>query len=106
MYLVNTSTLLIIESILVYSTLGQCGWWCHQILEQSICNSEIYFQILYQFCLCTTVLNIHIALYHFSTDFVKMRECLSVHVGQAGVQMGNACWELYCMEHGLQVKIS
>ena len=32
-----------------------------------------------------------------------MRECLSVHVGQAGVQMGNACWELYCMEHGLQV---
>jgi hypothetical protein len=27
-----------------------------------------------------------------------MRECISVHVGQAGVQMGNACWELYCME--------
>ena len=39
----------------------------------------------------------------FLPDFVKMRECLSVHVGQAGVQMGNACWELYCMEHGLQV---
>jgi len=33
----------------------------------------------------------------------KMRECISVHVGQAGVQMGNACWELYCMEHGIQV---
>merc|ERR1712029_548278 len=32
----------------------------------------------------------------------KMRECISVHVGQAGVQMGNACWELYCMEHGIQ----
>jgi len=31
-----------------------------------------------------------------------MRECISVHVGQAGVQMGNACWELYCLEHGLQ----
>uniref|UniRef100_A0A8C5PBS7 Tubulin alpha chain n=1 Tax=Leptobrachium leishanense TaxID=445787 RepID=A0A8C5PBS7_9ANUR len=27
------------------------------------------------------------------------RECISVHVGQAGVQMGNACWELYCLEH-------
>merc|ERR1712013_144879 len=27
---------------------------------------------------------------------------ISVHVGQAGVQMGNACWELYCMEHGIQ----
>merc|ERR1712045_728303 len=33
---------------------------------------------------------------------VKMRECISVHVGQAGVQMGNACWELYCLEHGIQ----
>ncbi|PVD34917.1 hypothetical protein C0Q70_06198 [Pomacea canaliculata] len=32
----------------------------------------------------------------------KMRECISVHVGQAGVQMGNACWELYCLEHGIQ----
>ncbi|XP_069024503.1 tubulin alpha chain-like [Embiotoca jacksoni] len=31
-----------------------------------------------------------------------MRECISVHVGQAGVQIGNACWELYCLEHGLQ----
>lgn len=56
-----------------------------------------------------------------------MREVISVHVGQAGVQMGkndndnrkidkikwnkarlsiifsgNACWELYCLEHGIQ----
>ena len=30
-----------------------------------------------------------------------MRECLSIHIGQAGVQMGNACWELYCLEHGI-----
>ncbi|KAL7671091.1 hypothetical protein ACOME3_006003 [Neoechinorhynchus agilis] len=29
------------------------------------------------------------------------RECLSIHVGQAGVQMGNACWELYCIEHNI-----
>ena len=29
------------------------------------------------------------------------RECISVHVGQAGVQMGMACWELYCREHGV-----
>merc|ERR1739847_84297 len=33
---------------------------------------------------------------------LKMRECISVHVGQAGVQMGNSCWELYCLEHGIQ----
>ncbi|XP_029559588.1 tubulin alpha-4A chain-like [Salmo trutta] len=31
-----------------------------------------------------------------------MRECISVHVGQAGVQMGNTCWELYCLEHVIQ----
>uniref|UniRef100_A0A8C6ZFY4 Tubulin/FtsZ GTPase domain-containing protein n=1 Tax=Nothoprocta perdicaria TaxID=30464 RepID=A0A8C6ZFY4_NOTPE len=28
--------------------------------------------------------------------------CISVHIGQAGVQMGNSCWELYCLEHGIQ----
>ncbi|KAJ8874307.1 hypothetical protein PR048_025153 [Dryococelus australis] len=33
---------------------------------------------------------------------VLQRECISVHVGQAGVQIGNACWELYCLEHGIQ----
>ncbi|KAF1376096.1 hypothetical protein PFLUV_G00227070 [Perca fluviatilis] len=31
------------------------------------------------------------------------RECVSVHVGQAGVQIGNACWELNCLEHGIQL---
>ncbi|ETN85539.1 hypothetical protein RB195_006569 [Necator americanus] len=30
------------------------------------------------------------------------REVISIHVGQAGVQMGNACWELYCLEHAIQ----
>lgn len=34
--------------------------------------------------------------------FSSQRECISVHVGQAGVQIGNACWELYCLEHGIQ----
>ena len=33
---------------------------------------------------------------------MKMREVISIHVGQAGVQMGSACWELYCLEHGIQ----
>lgn len=31
-----------------------------------------------------------------------MREVLSIHLGQAGVQIGNACWELFCLEHGIQ----
>ncbi|CAD6210093.1 GSCOCG00010872001-RA-CDS [Cotesia congregata] len=32
---------------------------------------------------------------------LMQRECISIHIGQAGVQMGNACWELYCLEHGI-----
>ncbi|XP_008834024.1 tubulin alpha chain-like [Nannospalax galili] len=32
----------------------------------------------------------------------KYAECISIHFGQAGVQIGNACWELYCLEHGIQ----
>ncbi|CAL8091748.1 unnamed protein product [Calicophoron daubneyi] len=31
-----------------------------------------------------------------------MREVISIHIGQAGVQIGNACWELYCLEHNLK----
>jgi len=30
-----------------------------------------------------------------------MREVISVHIGQAGCQIGNSCWELYCLEHGI-----
>jgi len=30
-----------------------------------------------------------------------MRELISVHLGQAGIQVGNQCWELYCLEHGI-----
>ncbi|CAH1783612.1 unnamed protein product [Owenia fusiformis] len=30
-----------------------------------------------------------------------MRECISIHVGQAGCQIGNQCWELYCLEHNI-----
>jgi len=31
-----------------------------------------------------------------------MREVLSIHIGQAGVQIGNACWELFCLEQRIQ----
>jgi len=30
-----------------------------------------------------------------------MREIISIHIGQAGTQIGNSCWELYCLEHGI-----
>jgi len=29
------------------------------------------------------------------------RECISLHLGQAGCQIGEACWELYGLEHGI-----
>jgi len=29
------------------------------------------------------------------------RECISIHLGQAGCQIGSACWELYGLEHGI-----
>ncbi|VDL97518.1 unnamed protein product, partial [Schistocephalus solidus] len=32
----------------------------------------------------------------------SQREVISIHIGQGGVQTGNACWELYCLEHGIQ----
>ena len=31
-----------------------------------------------------------------------MREVISLHVGQAGVLVGGAVWELFCLEHGIQ----
>jgi tubulin alpha len=30
-----------------------------------------------------------------------LSECISIHLGQAGIQTGNQCWELYCLEHGI-----
>lgn len=33
--------------------------------------------------------------------FVFQREAITIHIGQAGVQIGNSVWELYCLEHGI-----
>ena len=45
--------------------------------------------------------NLWLSIFNFFS-LVLQRECISVHVGQAGCQIGNACWELYCLEHGIQ----
>eukprot|EP00435_Cladocopium_sp_Y103_P065798 s91_g27.t2 len=46
-----------------------------------------------------------------SCDSLAMREAICIHIGQdswtffsrlGGVQIGNACWELFCLEHGIQ----
>ncbi|KOB65020.1 hypothetical protein OBRU01_18660 [Operophtera brumata] len=31
-----------------------------------------------------------------------VKEVIHIHIGQAGVQIANACWELYCLEHGIR----
>ena len=31
-----------------------------------------------------------------------MREIVCIHVGQAGIQTGNATWELFALEHGIK----
>lgn len=31
-----------------------------------------------------------------------MREVINIHIGQAGLQVGAACWELFCLEHGIK----
>jgi len=28
-------------------------------------------------------------------------EFICIHIGQAGVQVGSVCWELFCLEHGI-----
>ncbi|KAG7168311.1 Tubulin alpha chain-like 2, partial [Homarus americanus] len=60
----------------------------------------IRFTIIVQFLYVTSSYSVHRTFNLQSLRHV-MRECMSIHIGQAGVQIGNACWELYCLEHGI-----
>ncbi|CAF4852595.1 unnamed protein product [Pieris macdunnoughi] len=33
---------------------------------------------------------------------MTIKEVIHIHIGQSGVQVANACWELYCLEHGIR----
>ena len=48
-------------------------------------------------------LSIYLLIYqcNFYLIYQMPRECISVHLGQAGCQIGEACWELYGLEHGI-----
>jgi len=35
-------------------------------------------------------------------SMAKVKECVCVHIGQAGCQVGFRCWELFTTEHGIQ----
>ncbi|KAL4501499.1 hypothetical protein ABPG72_021306 [Tetrahymena utriculariae] len=32
-----------------------------------------------------------------------MKEIICIHIGQCGIQLGNSSWELFCLEHGIQL---
>ncbi|MGH0139533.1 UNVERIFIED_CONTAM: hypothetical protein FKN15_005451 [Acipenser sinensis] len=73
------------------------------------CQQQFDFVAVILFCLLgkgnyviCNVLNSVITNLTLTPDLAFLqRECISVHIGQAGVQMGNGCWELYCLEHGI-----
>ena len=76
-------------------------FWSTEPKEQKLyhCPNTYRLHCIIQYraiasCLPETNLKIYLSL--------RQRECISIHVGQAGVQIGNACWELYCLEHGIQ----
>ena len=31
-----------------------------------------------------------------------MKEIININIGQCGVQIGDVCWELFCLEHGIE----
>merc|ERR1712110_530089 len=37
------------------------------------------------------------------TRSMSDRECITIHVGQAGCQIGDSSWQLFCLEHGINV---
>ena len=44
---------------------------------------------------------VHFSLYHY-LQHSTMRDVISIHVSQGGIQTGNACWKLYFLEHAIQ----
>ena len=62
----------------------------YAVCAKRFCSSTKWYAFFISLAMCRTF------------DFLSQRECISIHVGQAGVQIGNACWELYCLEHGIQ----
>ncbi len=75
---------------------------CLNTLKE-ILKSQTSFDVKVGKCRIFDQLRLQKLDFQLSFHFLSFqRECISVHVGQAGVQIGNACWELYCLEHGIQ----
>jgi tubulin alpha len=67
-----------------------------------ILNLEKNFKKIKKFC--AGKIEVTFSFYSFinSFSYIIMREIISISIGQAGVQVGNQCWELFCLEHGIQ----
>ena len=78
--------------------------FCHMIifLLNGNLSAQAYHILadLIRLIICDIIISSKGMINYFVMIFSCQRECISVHVGQAGCQIGNACWELYCLEHG------
>ena len=74
------------------------SWYPYSIKLRYTYSIQIWLSLTFvKFAFDFTVYNeIHVWF------LLQQRECISIHIGQAGCQIGNACWELYCLEHGIQ----
>ena len=85
---------------LFHSSLDKDACYCCFMTLLNFCNCLI--SVVKSFSCQCKKLSIKIEIHCNLKSFCFQRECISIHVGQAGVQMGNSCWELYCLEHGIQ----
>merc|ERR1712223_1845382 len=55
------------------------------------------------FNLSENILSQELLLKMVKTRSMSDRECITIHVGQAGCQIGDSSWKLFCLEHGINV---
>ena len=67
------------------------------------CFSPLFFKKVKKFRFHTQLLPLalfavlHQKLSKTAKIIKTMREVISLHIGQAGIQTGNSCWELFCL---------
>ncbi|KAF7409553.1 hypothetical protein HZH68_003934 [Vespula germanica] len=81
------------------SLIRVCSFYCHQ--QMKVDSMMLCVRDKHMACLRTALPLLEMLVVGHKSH-CHNREVLSVHIGQGGVQMGNACWELYCLEHGIQ----
>ncbi|KAA0145934.1 hypothetical protein FNF31_07909 [Cafeteria roenbergensis] len=92
---------LVADSIIGWNSV--IGKWC-RVEGRAVLGEDV--AIADEICINGGIIlphkGIKASIYTPGTIFSTMREVISIHIGQAGVQVANACWELFCLEHGIQ----